>query len=504
MRCANRWWAGAVLWALASVASAATGGDRADWRDALPVVPAEALQRDVDTLESAYGALHPGLHRYLDDRALAREYAGLRRTFRTPQRLDRAFLGFSAFSARVRCGHTFANPANQREAVQRALMERPRLPLQFRWLARTMVVTADEGSGAALPPGTRVLALDGVPTPDILAALLPYARADGHNDDKRIADLQRTGEARHAAFDVFYPLLFPRAAAPTLQARVQRPGERRPRTVALRMRPYAETQATRAAPVDPASPLGWTTTHPAPGVAVLRMPDWSAYHHPDWDWQADVDRVFADAVRDGIRDLVVDIRGNEGGSGVGEALIAHLVDAPAPMAVPSRSVRYRRVPDALRPALSTWDDAFYDWGDAAQPSDRPGFFRLTKYDGEAGAAIAPRAPRFRGRVWVLIGPDNSSATFEFAETVQRLQLGTLVGEPTGGNRRGINGGAFLFLTLPGSGIELDLPLIAQFPDGDRPDAGLQPDLRAVETADSIAAGRDVAMEAVRARIAASR
>ena len=502
MRCANRWWAGATLCALSWVSHAATPGARGDWRGALPVIPADALQRDVDVLEATYGALHPGLHRYLDDRALAREHARLRRTFRTPQRLDRAFLAFSAFAAKVRCGHTFANPYNQGDAVQGALMRQPRLPLQFRWRDRTMVVLRDDGSGAALPPGTRVLALGGVPTPDILAALLPYARADGHNDAKRIADMQRVGASRYVAFDVFYPLLYPQAVAPAVTARVQVPGEPHARTVALRMRPFA-AQDDDEAPVDPASPLGWTVTRPAPDVAVLRMADWTAYHHPDWDWQAYIDRAFAAAVRDGVRDFIVDIRGNEGGSGVGESIVAHLVDAPVPMAVPARSVRYRRVPDALRPALSTWDKSFYDWGDDARPTSRPGFFRLTKYDGETGATIAPRPPRFRGRLWVLIGPDNSSATFEFAETVQRLKLGTLVGEPTGGNQRGINGGAFLFLTLPGSGIELDLPLIAQFPDGDRPDAGLQPDVRAVETAASIAAGRDVAMDAVRAKIAES-
>jgi C-terminal processing protease CtpA/Prc len=197
---------------------------------------------------------------------------------------------------------------------------------------------------------------------------------------------------------------------------------------------------------------------------------------------------------------LIDLRGNEGGTGVGESLIAHLVQTPTPVSIATRSVRYRRVPDALRTALSTWDDSFYDWGDAAVgPVD--GFYRLTKYDdAEAGVVIAPKAPRFGGQVWVMIGPDNSSATFEFAETVQQQRLGTLVGEPTGGNQRGINGGAFLFMTLPGSGIELDVPLIAQFPEKNVPDAGLMPDVPAAESAGSIAAGRDIALEAILARI----
>ncbi len=90
--------------------------------------------------------------------------------------------------------------------------------------------------------------------------------------------------------------------------------------------------------------------------------------------------------------------------------------------------------------------------------------------------IAPAAPIFTGRLWVLVGAANSSATFEFAQTVRQNGLGKLVGQSTGGNQQGINGGAFFFLRLPNSGIELDLPLIGQFPAEAKPDAGLEPDI----------------------------
>lgn len=96
-------------------------------------------------------------------------------------------------------------------------------------------------------------------------------------------------------------------------------------------------------------------------------------------------------------------------------------------------------------------------------------------DDPAGSVIQPKAPRFRGKVRVLVGPVNSSATFQFALTMQESKLGTLVGQPTGGNRRGINGGAFYFLRLPNSGIEVDLPLVALFPVREEEDRGVEPD-----------------------------
>ncbi len=109
--------------------------------------------------------------------------------------------------------------------------------------------------------------------------------------------------------------------------------------------------------------------------------------------------------------------------------------------------------------------------------------------------IEPRGPRFTGEVRVLIGPQNSSATFGFAQMVQRERLGALVGETTGGNRRGINGGAFYFLRLPATGFEVDLPLIGTFHQKPQPDTGIQPDISIPRTAEAIARGRDPVMEA---------
>ncbi len=491
---------------------AAAGDETAQpWQQRLPVVAVSDLRRDVDVLESTYAALHPGLNRYLDDARLAGAYRELRGSFVAPTRLDRAFLAYSRFAAEIRCGHTYTNFFNQSEAVQKALFEHPRLPFLFRWIDGEMVVTRDLGSGADLPPGTRIVRLDGVRPRALLAALMPYARADGGNDHKRVAYLQRVGGTRYEAFDIYYPLLYPQAVADTALIRFVAPGARRARTATIKKLPYsADAPPIDAPPIDatPASdagdsPLGWSLGFPRPRLAVVRMPGWEVFKYEEWNWQAFVDRIFVDVAARDARDLVIDLRGNEGGGNVGAALLERLIRAPTALAIPTRSVRYRRVPEALRPFLSTWDRSFYDWGDAAVDTGG-GFYRLTKYDtGAAGIAIAPKAPRFAGRVWVIVGPDNSSATFEFAQAVQRHKLGTLVGEPTGGNQRGINGGAFFFMTLPGSGIELDVPLIAQFAELSEapvPDAGLLPDVPAYASADSIAAGQDVAMEAILARI----
>ena len=96
---------------------------------------------------------------------------------------------------------------------------------------------------------------------------------------------------------------------------------------------------------------------------------------------------------------------------------------------------------------------------------------------------------------VLCDASNSSATFGFDQTCKDNGLATLIGQTTGGNRRGINGGAFFFLKLPASQLETDLPLIASFPTTPQPDAAIEPDIAVATTAQDIAVGRDPQMQA---------
>jgi C-terminal processing protease CtpA/Prc len=259
---------------------------------------------------------------------------------------------------------------------------------------------------------------------------------------------------------------------------------------------FARPPRTRGAEKADAAGNGWSFAIDE-GLATLRMDNWGLYDSP-WDWKAWLDAAFDRMIAERAQGLVIDIRANEGGIDCGDAVLARLIARPLSQAVMERYVRYRRIPDALRPVLDTWDRSFDDWGEAARPSSRSGLFRLVRGEFDLpGARIEPSGRRFGGKVAVLIGPTCSSATFQFAETVKRSRIATLVGEPTGGNLRGINGGAFYFLRLPETGLEVDLPLIGYFPSTPQPDAGVVPDVPVWTSAGDIAAGRDPAMEKAR-------
>jgi C-terminal processing protease CtpA/Prc len=221
------------------------------------------------------------------------------------------------------------------------------------------------------------------------------------------------------------------------------------------------------------------------------MPNWALYNSK-WDWRGWLTDRLDRLAGDGARGLIVDVRGNEGGLHCGDPIIARLIDRDLQLDDVERRVRYRRTPADLDPYLDTWDRSFRDWGDDAV-AIRDGWYKL-KGEVDDRPLIAAKGPRFTGKVVVLTDAQNSSATFQFAQKVKSHGLGQLVGQPTGGNQRGINGGAYFFLRLPGSGLEADLPLIGYFPQKPVPDAGLTPDLQVDVAADDIASGRDRAME----------
>jgi C-terminal processing protease CtpA/Prc len=204
--------------------------------------------------------------------------------------------------------------------------------------------------------------------------------------------------------------------------------------------------------------------------------------------------------------LLVDLRGNEGGNDVGNEILKRLVASDLKISSYRRLVRYRQTPAELNPFLDTWDPSFKNWGEAAVELPRAWptappvhYFALTKFDDDSGGdVIHPEGEPFHGKVYVLMNAGNSSATFQFAQIVQQNKLGTLVGRPSGGNQRGINGGAFFFLRLPKSQIEMDLPLVGAFPASPQSDAGLTPDVLVAPTLQDIIEGKDPEMAKVAA------
>ena len=195
-----------------------------------------------------------------------------------------------------------------------------------------MVVTRAYIDVPGLQRGTEVLAIDGRPVGRILDALLPYSRADGGNDAKRVSNLEVQGYGRYEAFDVFLPLVFPRDVGQPFALEIRRtPGGRVPSRCWYRRFPPTNVSLPRARRKATTNP--WTYREVAAGVGLLDMPTWALYNS-EFAWESIPGPLFAELMPKGTRDLIIDLRANEGGVSVGDRILAHLIERTCP---PSRS-----------------------------------------------------------------------------------------------------------------------------------------------------------------------
>ena len=203
---------------------------------------------------------------------------------------------------------------------------------------------------------------------------------------------------------------------------------------------------------------------PIPHVEFLRLAHNLAYVAINTFGSEDVQKEFEKFLPEIRRcdGLIIDVRQNDGGSGVlAYNIIGDLTDKP----FTTSAARTRRYTATLR----TW--------------------------GQAGAWHAIPAPVwnaspdnfFAKPVVMLIGPKAVSATDVFAETFQRVHRGSLVGEPTAGSI-----GDPLVFALPGGGMAR--VATSTDPGGGLVGRGVLPDVQVSRTIVDFLAGRDAALE----------
>ena len=437
------------------------------------------LSDDILILRQAL-VLHPGLYRYNSPHQISDRIDDLAIKFASAPTIEARYLLLSRFLSTIRCGHSYANFFNQKKTVADALFDRPtRVPFHFVWVGDEMVVTADHSGTGQLMPGMRVAKLNGLKPSAIRTGLMPYVRADGHNDAKRRSLLEVQGIDSIETFDVFQGLLFPPIGNEHRIETVGLDGSRT--TISLPTINLSQRRANTNIKSD--GPL-WTWAVRPDGVVVLTMPSWGTYDSK-WDWKTWLDDRLNSL--SGAKGLVVDIRRNEGGEDCGDPILARLAARDLIDAGAQQRLRFQRTPESIDRYLDTWDNSFRTLGAGAQ-SLPDGFF--LRPGANEFLTITAKAPRLTLPVAILTSAVNSSATFQFAQTAQRYGLARLYGGTTGGNRRGINGGCFFFVRLPASGLEFDLPLVGYFPAGRQPDDGLVPDVRISPTVADIANDRD--------------
>lgn len=460
---------------------------------ATEILTAEQARRDAGILVNTLRALHPALDKYRSQDEVDASFARFQARAKAARSASAMYLAATELAAAIRCGHTWTNVVNQQGAIKQRLLEAPdKLPLTMMLVENRWLVLGSTVSG--INADDELLTIDGHSSDEVVKIMLPYLRADGASDGKRLRQLSHDRQD-YSMMDILWPLLSPPENG--VYRLTVRSGNGAPRTVDATATSLAERSAGLQTQSIHVPGESWRMRIEG-NIAVMTLPTFALYRDA-FDWRQFFTSSFAELARHHVTRLVIDIRRNEGGDGaIGLELLTWLVKSPITYRPDQSVTAYERVPYKLARYLDTWDFGFFDRTgqvDKITAGPQAGRWRFRPKAQEV-YRITPRAERYTGQTWLLIGPENSSATFSLAQLMKQSGAARLVGQATGGNLRGLNGGQLAWVTLPNSGVSVDIPLLASSYSSATPDASIMPDVLVRRNFAQQAAGRDEELDAV--------
>jgi hypothetical protein len=463
---------------------------------------AAELKEDFEVLRKTLTALHPGIYRYQTPESFDALFAEFAAKISAPLSEGEFFLILSQLTSKIGCGHTYLNPYNQNALVRERVFNRKTyLPFYFRIVGGKIIVT-ENASSANLVKGTEITKINDFGTREIIEKLVSVTHADGKNTlAARLGqiELRRFEAERYALFDWYFPLFFPlKNESFTIEA--VDVASKKP----FKFEVSAMTKTERTAETEkrygkaPTYDDGWKFEIWENSVGYLKIENSITWRLKNIKFKEFLNAAFAELRARAVKNLIIDLRGNSGGdTGVGFELAKYLAKTDLPAYIASRRL-VRNV--GAQPDLLKFLDSYSrelktelkeGLAENSYKKAENGFYEILPNDKlEIYPKIAPDKNNFAGKTYIVSDASNASATFQFLNYARENRLATIVGEESGGNRQGINGGNYFFLNLPNSRIEIDVPVYYFAPLKPQPDESIIPDFVVKSKPEDIAKGID--------------
>jgi len=356
--------------------------------------------------------------------------------------------------ASLNCGHS--NVLLSRAYEQQIKSETALLPLEVTVLNQKLHVVESKGS-EHIPPGSEILSINGIPSPEMLKTIYNSVSSDGANRTRisRIIDNQ---------FSFLYHTLIDESEPFTVRYQLPETSDKQsdnsPKTKTKTLQGVSFSQL-------------WGRNHRIVSIGVLLdmekiKTDYAAKIFDNYatlsvgsfildqkDYSSFLEEFFIKLEERSIKKLVIDLRGNWGGTPKPAALLLSYLS--------SEPVRYFNS-----------EAPFYMFN----------YKKLQK----------PKKHAFSGTVYVLMDGSGFSTTSHFISLLKHHGIATLIGEETGGSASCSDGKRKIVLPNTDLRVYYSTRVFTTAVEGFTPGKGINPDYNIKPTAKDIAAGRDPAAE----------
>ena len=440
--------------------------------------------KELAIIKASWETIHPGLLRYNSQKEIDVLFEMAKKKVQASLSDAAYFILLSQLATKVKCGHTYLNPWNQNQEIITTYFKNAYIPFLYRVIDGKFIITHNLSEHPSIKPGDEITSINHIPVQTIIDSLLTVSRADGNNgllkklDNLKIVPID-IDTSNYSLFDIYFPLFFEKSfqqnvftfEIKSFQTKKKKQLTANSLTKIQRQKIYS----SRFGEIK-VHEKNWSYQLLRPDVACLRIGDFEV-----WEWKADykryLDSIFKLLANQKIPNLIIDIRGNEGGDDEARTEVLRHI-AAKPFGCDNRIRRlykFLNIPDSLLPYLKTWNAEFKKPKNKDEYVFENGYYE--KIDTLSNSCIPdePFPNHYSGKVFLITDACNSSTTFRMADLFKSENMGLIVGEPTGGTKQGLNGGQYFFLRLPYSKMEIDLPLIYGAPFESRPDEAIAPD-----------------------------
>ena len=442
------------------------------------------LKEDFAVMKAALKKLHSGIYRYNTPEELEKKFDAFEAKLNKPLPEGEFFKLVSQMLSEIKCYHTNPNPFNQKKEITEGLFNQTNyFPFYFEIIDRKMIIT-ENASSKNLPRGSEITKINGVPVKEIIENLLTTTFADGLGTiEHRLKTLEvdRFSGSTYSIFDMMFPLFYPPNDG---TFKVEAVDFKTKKTTNFEI--LAMTKAERTEEMEkrygktPTYDDGWKFEIWADNTAYIRIENFIT-----WRLSFKIKDFFAASFAEmrekNVKNLVIDIRNSDGGdTNVYFELFKYMFNKEFPCNFGTKSFirNVNAAPEFLK-YIETYDKELEFVIKNGVPENfykkaENGYFELV--DNEKCTPVQPYENRFRGKIYMLVNSANASAAYTFPRYAKEYKLATLIGQETGGNLKGFNGGGYLFFYLPNSKFEFDIPVKAIFSDGENEDSGVKPDI----------------------------